>query len=215
MPWPGTFQNILGSVDISVLNVATRRTDMGTHRKRLLDHLTTAKALLRGVAGVHSNHLMSGACSLGSENVEERTPGGVHDAFSEIMILNHRVDGEFLDGDELIVLSVGFGRLEVEVTALPLDLQVGLRGALRGLTTALRAFLATGDGALLTSECGLTLAVVAGVLNGVAKGVGQEDFQSYVNADIRMGTFGRSMLTSRFRLTHDEGVPMPIGPMHQ
>ena len=42
---------------------------MHTHGKRLLDHLTTSIAFLRGVVGVHSNDLMSGTCSLGSENI--------------------------------------------------------------------------------------------------------------------------------------------------
>ena len=45
---------------------------MHTHGKRLLDHLTTSIAFLRGVVGVHSNDLMSGTCSLGSENIKER-----------------------------------------------------------------------------------------------------------------------------------------------
>src|SRR5713226_5128983 len=59
MPWPCTFENILGGVDITVLNVAAIRTDMRTDRKRLLDNLTTPVAFLRGEAGVHSNNLMS------------------------------------------------------------------------------------------------------------------------------------------------------------
>ena len=80
MPWPCTFQDILGRVDITIFNVATVRTNMCTDGKRLLDNLTTPIAFLRGVAGVHSNDLMSSTLSLGSENIEERAPGGVHDA---------------------------------------------------------------------------------------------------------------------------------------
>ena len=79
MPWPCTFQYILSGVDIAILNVATGRTDMRPDAQRLVDHLPTPRALLRGVAGVHSNDLMSSTLSLGSENSEERAPGGVHD----------------------------------------------------------------------------------------------------------------------------------------
>src|SRR5712692_3342556 len=108
MPWPCTFENVLGGVDITILNVATRRTDMRTHAQRLLDDLTTPIALLRGVAGVHSHDLMTSSLSLICKDVEERTPGGVQDGFRQMMVFHQIVDGEFLDGNMLILLRVLF-----------------------------------------------------------------------------------------------------------
>ena len=98
MPQPGNFQYIPGGVDIPILNVATERTDMRPDAQRLVDHLPTPIAFSRGVGRVHSNDLMSGAFSLGGENIEERTPGGVHDALCEMMVFHHAIDVEVLDG---------------------------------------------------------------------------------------------------------------------
>ena len=73
--------------------------------QRLVDHLPTPIACLRGVAGVHSNDLMSSTLSLGSENIEECAPGGVHDAFCQMMIFDHAIDVQVLDSDMLILFS--------------------------------------------------------------------------------------------------------------
>jgi hypothetical protein len=137
MPWPCTFQDILGRVDITVFNVATMRTDMGTDGKRLLDPLTTPRAFLRGVAGVHSNDLMSSTFSLGSENSEERASGGVHDALCEMVVFDHAINVQVFNGNMLILFRVVCSDLEMKITALPFDLQMGLRRALRSFSTPL------------------------------------------------------------------------------
>ena len=157
MPWPSDFENILGGVDIAIFNVATLRTEMRPDRKRLLDDLPTPRAFLRGEAGVHSNDLMSSTLSLGSEEVEERAPGGVHDTFCQMMVFDHAVNIEVLDSDMMVLLGVLLGSLEMEITALPLDLQVGLCRMLGSLTPSLRAFLAACNRALLAPERGFVL----------------------------------------------------------
>ena len=210
MPWPSTFEDILGRVDIAILNVATDRTDMGTNRKRLLDHLTTPIAFLRGVAGVHSNDLMSSTLSLGSENIEERTPGGVHNALCEMVIFHQAISVEVLDSNMMILFSVLFSDLEMEVSALPFDLEMGVCRTLGGFPTSLRAFLPARNRALLASERGLTLAIVAGVLNRVTFAIRQEGLQPYVNPDIRMLTHGWSMLLLGFGLADNERVPVSV-----
>src|SRR5712692_7935747 len=115
MPWPSDFENILGGVDIAIFNVATDRADMRTHRKRLLDNLPTPIAFLRGVAGVHSDHLMTSSLSLIFKDIEERAPGGIHDAFCQMMVLDHAVDIEVLDSDMMVLLGVLLGSLEMEI----------------------------------------------------------------------------------------------------
>ena len=147
---------------------------MRTHRQRLLDDLTTPETFLRSVAGVHSNDLMSSTLSLGSEYIEERAPGGVHDGFGEMMVFDHAVNVQVLDGNMLILFSILFGDLEMKVTTLPLDLQVGVCGALRSFAPSLRTLLPACNRALLASERLLTLAIIAWVLDGTALAIGQE-----------------------------------------
>src|SRR6266852_3759933 len=186
MPWPSNFEYILSSVDISILNVATERTDMRTDAQRLVDNLPTPIAFLRGVAGVHSDYLMSSTLSLGSEDVEECTPGGVHDAFCEMMIFDHAI-----------------------------DVEVRLCGALGGFSTPFRPLLPTSNRALLASQRSLALAVVAWVLDGVPFAIGQEGFQPNVNANIRMFARAWGMLLVWFRLTDKQCIPMPISTQDQ
>ena len=64
MPWPCKFENILSGVDITVSDIPTERTDMGSHRQRFLHDLPTVVALLRGETRVHSDHLMTSSLSL-------------------------------------------------------------------------------------------------------------------------------------------------------
>src|SRR5205807_2948724 len=113
------------------------------------------------------DHLMPSTCSLGREDVEERAPGGVHDALCEMMVLDHAVDREFLNSDMMIVFAVLRSHLIVEVPTLPLDLEMGLCGTLGSLTPSLRTLLPSRYDPLLASERLLALAVVAGILDGL------------------------------------------------
>ncbi len=62
---------------------------MGANGQTLLHDLPTLVAFLRGIAWVHSNDLMTSSCSLIREDVEEGTPGSIHDAFCQGMVLYH------------------------------------------------------------------------------------------------------------------------------
>ncbi len=183
---------------------------MRPHRKRLLDNLTTPIAFLRAVAGVHSNDLMPSTLSLGREDIEERTPGGVHDAFCEMVVFHHAIDVQLLDGNMVILFCVVFGDLEMEITALPLDLQMGLCGAPGGFPPSLATLLPSRYRALLTSKRGLPLAKVSWVLNHVPFAIGQEGLQPNINADIRMSTDRRCMFILWFGFADDEGIPMTV-----
>lgn len=210
MPWPSDFEYILGGVDIAIFNVATGRTDMRTDRKRFLDDLTTPGALLRGVAGVHSDDLVPSTCSLGSENVEERAPGGVHDTFCEMVVLHHAIDVQLLDGNMMILLSVALGNFIVEVPPLSLDLEMGLCGATGSFSAAMTALLAAGYCPLLAPEGLLALPIVARIFNRMALRVSQEALQAYIDANIRMLTCTWGMVGRWLRLTDNQSVPMSV-----
>ncbi len=117
---------------------------------------------------------MSSTLSLGSQDIEERAPGGVHDGFRQMMVLHHPINIQVLNGNMLILFSILFGDLEMKVTTLPLDLQVGVCGALRSFAPSLRTLLPACNRALLASERLLTLAIIAWVLDGTALAIGQE-----------------------------------------
>src|SRR5260370_7109272 len=114
---------------------------MRPHGKRLLDDLTTPETFLRSVAGVHSNDLMPSTLSLGFKDIEERAPGGVHDTFCEMMVFDHAVNVQVLDGNVMILFSIRFGDLEMKVTALPLNLEIRSFGTLVSFPTSLPSFL--------------------------------------------------------------------------
>src|SRR5712692_2388671 len=215
MPWPSNFEYVLGGVDVSILNVATPRADMRPHGKRLLDDLPKPETFLRSVAGVDSNDLMSSTFSLGSEYIEERAPGGVHDTICEMAVFHHPIDVQVLDGNVLILFSIPFGDLEMKVTALPLDLQMGLSRTLGSLPAVVTPLFAACNRALLASQGGLTLAVIAWVFNRMPLAIRQKGLQAHINPNVRMRTFAWRMFRLELRLTDDERIPVPISTQNE
>ena len=188
---------------------------MGSYRQTLLDDLTTLVTFLACEARVHSNHLMTSSCSLLFKDVEECAPTGIHDAFSEGMVLYHVENLKLLNSNHLVLPGVLFCRFEMEITALPRNLEMGLRRATSSLATSMTALLASAHRSLLASQGFLRGAIVARVLDGMALAIRQEGLQPYINADIRMLTDALEMFRTRFRFADDEGVPMSIRTQDQ
>ncbi len=215
MPWPHHLENILGRIHVPIGYVPTMRTEMGTDAERFLHYLATLGTLLRGEARVHSDDLMTSSCSLLFKDVEELAPRGVQDGFRHMMVLDHSGDSKVFYCNMLIVLGVLLRHLEMMVTALSVDLQMGLGYGLGSLTLAVAAFLATAHDALLASECLLRGAVEARVLDSSALAIGEERLQPDIKADVRMLARRGDMLSMRFRLAHNQGVPMSIGAVNK
>src|SRR5712692_2381896 len=210
MPWPGTVEDVFGGVHISISDIPTERTQMGTHRQTLLDDLATVVTVLRGEARVDSYHLMTRSFSLFFKDVEKCTPTGVHDALCERMVLHHVENGEVLNRNHLILFGISFGRFRVKITALPLDLEMRLCCTFRGFSTAVTALLAPCYHALLAPERLLRGAIESGVLNGMPFRVSQEHFQTNVKTNVGMGTLSWFMLSLWLHLTYNECIPMPV-----
>ncbi len=188
---------------------------MRPHRKRLLDHLPTPIAFLRGIAGVHANDLMSSTFSLNFKDIEERAPGGVHDAFCEMVVFDHAIDIQLLDGEMMMVLSILPGYLIVKITPLALDLEMSLCSTLGSFPPSLAALLTPTHLPLLATKCPLALAVVAWVLNGMAFAIGQEGLESDIYPNIRVLARAWSMLVVWFGLTDNERIPMAVSPTNE
>ncbi len=99
---------------------------MGTNAQALLNTFATVATGLCGGARIDSDHLMSSIFSFGFKDVEKRAPGGVHDAFRQAMVFDHPCDMQILNRNAMISFGVRFGGLEVEIAALPSDLEMGL-----------------------------------------------------------------------------------------
>jgi len=215
VPRPCEFEDILGGIDITVSNVPTERTDMGSYRQRFLHHLSTLVAFLRGETRVDSNDLMSSTLSLNFKDSEERAPRSVHDGFCQGMILYQVEKTQLFNGDDLIAFGILLGRLIVKVSALAFDLEMSFRRIPRGDPLAMTPFLTSAELALLSAERLLRGAIETGVLHRVPFTIGEEGLQAHVNADVRMLT--RAWLVRRkfLGLTDNQSVPMAIGTMHQ
>src|SRR6266516_5081660 len=210
MPWPCTFENILSGIDITICHIATERTNMGTDRQTLLHDLSALVTLLASETGTHSNHLMTSSCSLIFKNVEKCTPTGVHDGFRQLMVLDHRSDLKVFNRNVMIAFSIGLSCLEMVISSLPIDLQVRLSDVTGRFPASVTAFLASAHHALFSPQSTLRGAIKARIGNATSFTVSQEGLQPYIHADVRMRTLNGSMFAIWFRLTDDEGVPMPV-----
>src|SRR5712691_2708008 len=132
---------------------------MGSHRQRLLHHLPTLVALLRGEARIDSYHLMTSSCSLLFKDVKECAPRGVQDGLREMVILDHPIDVQLFDSNMVILLGIPPGDLEMEVPTLPGNLEMRLGGTLSGFTASFAPLLPSTHHALFAPERSLAQAV--------------------------------------------------------
>ena len=183
---------------------------MRTNTEGLGNKLPTVTACLCGIAGVHSNDLMTSSCSLLFKDVEECAPTGIQNGFRQVMILDHIRDGKVLNRNAPVAKSIGLSCLKVMIAPLPVDLQVRLGNILRCLAKPLAAFLAAGKLTLLASQSLLRGAIETGISNGMAFAIRQEGLETDINADIRMRASTWEGFIPWLRLTDDERVPVTV-----
>ena len=188
---------------------------MRTDTEGLLNKLPTVTACLGREARVHSDHLMTSSLSLIFKDIEKRTPTGIANGFCEMVVLDHPTDIEVFNHDMVIVIAILLSRLEMEVTALPLDLEMCLGSVASGLVIAFAALLAAAHLPLLAPQRLLAFTVVAWVRNRVPLAIRQERFQSDIDPDLRMRTCRRAMFSLWVCFTDDECVPVTISTTHE
>ncbi len=188
---------------------------MSTHGETFLYNLPTLETFLRCEARIDSYHLVTGSLSLILKDGEKRAPTGVTDGFGKGMVLDHPTDMKVFNHDMVIVIGVLLSRLEVKITALTCDLEMGLSSISGSLTASVTALLAAANLALFASEGFLRGAIVAWVLDRVPFGVSQEHLQAHINPDVRMITGTWKVLRLGLRFADDESVPMSVGTQYQ
>ena len=186
---------------------------MRTNTEGLLNKFPAVTACLRGVTRGHSDHTLSGTLSLGSEDSEERTPGGIHDGFRQMMIFHHVGDLKVFNDNALIAFRIGLGCLEMMVSTLTIDLQMCLGNVAGCLTKPFAALLAAAQLTLLASQGFLRRTIEARVRDAMTFTIREEGRETNINADIRMLACIWEVLIVWFRLTDDECIPMPICTM--
>ncbi len=159
---------------------------MSPDGERLLDDLAAVEAPLRSKMRRYFHDSCPGAFSLEREYVNECGPTRVRDSVSEMVVLEHVLDPEVLDGDEGVAVNVTPSRLVRVVLALAGDLEVLFRGPLGRLTAPVRSFLPAGRLALRNPKFPLGLLEAARVLDRLAFGVGKEHLEA--NVDPNSGT---------------------------
>ncbi len=188
---------------------------MGTDREAFLHDLPTLVTLLTSEARVHSNNLMSSTCSLGSEDVEERAPTGVENGLRQMMVLDQVEDTHILNHNMMIGFGILPGSLEMVIAALPIDLQMRFSNIASGDASSMAFLLAPGQLALFAAKRSLARAIETRVLDGIAFRVGKEDFQPYINTDVRMLTDDGTMLCVWRYVAGNQRIPVSIGTMHE
>src|SRR5947209_10810347 len=188
---------------------------MRPNAQTLLNDLPAPRAFLCGVARAHSYHLMTSSFSLIFKDIEERTPTRVHDAFCQVVIFHHVGDLQVFYHDVVIALRIRFRRLEMMITTLTGNLQMRLCRILRGFLLPVTAFLTPTQHTLLAPERSPRRAIKARVLYRLPFAIGQEGFESDVNADIRMVARRGEMFGLWLGLTDNKCIPVAIGTQDQ
>ncbi|OLE51867.1 MAG: hypothetical protein AUG51_20825 [Acidobacteria bacterium 13_1_20CM_3_53_8] len=188
---------------------------MGTNRKRLLNDFTALEAFLTGVSGVHSYDFVPSTFSLCTQDIEERAPTSIHDGLRQMMVFYHIGDLKVFNDNVAIPICIGFSCLEMVITPLAIDLEMGLGDVTGRFSLAMTSLLAAAQHTLFASEGLLRCPVKPGVLYCVPPRISQEVLEPDINTDIAMLTSTRCVLTLRFILANDKGIPVTISTQNK
>jgi len=178
-------QNIPGSVEITVEHHPATGTGVAAiSESEVRLPMSTARAILRGVRGVHRRKLPTGPCCLVRKQVDELTPRRVMNTLGQTMVMRHSVDRQVLHRDEIKHIDDATTVLVGEVTPSPRNAlmyprhRVSVPGPLR------RAFLQLAVRALYLRQRLFLAAEEAGIGNLSAGAEGGEGLESHVNTNL-------------------------------
>jgi hypothetical protein len=185
---------------------------MGSYRQTLLHDFATLMTFLTGETWIHANDLMTSSLSLVFKNIKECTPRRIENALGQMVIFYHIENLQIFHGNMMILFGIAFGNLEMMITALAVDLQMGFGNITGRFPSSMTALLPSAQLALLTSQGFLRCAIKSRVWGGVPLAIGKKYLQSYINANIRMFTATWCMQSLWFGFTNNQGIPMSISP---
>lgn len=181
-------------------------------RERLLDlgKLAARATRLRCVPRIDRYYPNTGAFSLVSEDVEERSPARVVRGFRKSGSGN-ALDVESFVSNQAVGVYEFASFLVVKVPALISRLLVQASGVVTSFAASCRAFLPACKGSLCPSELRLSLAIVAWWLYRLARGGDKETLQPEIKTYRRAlaGSFGRIS-----EVTREDHVPLAEATLH-
>lgn len=89
--------------------------------------MSTARAVLRRIRGIHGDELPVGPCCLTSDQCAELSPRGVVDALGQVLVLDDMADGQIFNGNDIELVDNGATMLMSEVVTLPFRPFMGAR----------------------------------------------------------------------------------------
>src|SRR5215468_12294995 len=94
-------QNVLRGVEIAVEDQPAAGADVDAVSKGELLPMATGRAILTRVRRIHRHESPTGPCCLVGEGSGKLRPRRVSDALGEAMVVQHPVDCEVFDGDQI------------------------------------------------------------------------------------------------------------------
>ena len=99
---------------------------MRPNRQRFFNQRAARAACLGCVARIDSDHLTASTRSLVRQDVQKRAPRSVQNALCQ-STTRQRADVQIFNNDQPVGIRIPLRGLEMQVAALALNLQVGLR----------------------------------------------------------------------------------------
>ncbi len=187
---------------------------MRPHRQRFLNTFAALGALLRREARIDSDHLTASTCSLATQDSHKRAPRSIKNALCQ-STARQTMNVQVFDHDGLVRIRVLLRDLEMKVTALAFDFQMGLRHTARHLATTAAALFAGAQAALLAAQGRLACPKEARVFDRMPIAIGKKDFQAHVDAD-RRPVISRMRHLARIRqFAHYKRIPVSIRSLNQ
>ncbi len=158
-------------------------TDMRPHAQRFLHHGATVGALLTGVVRWYCNDRDVMQEAVVSKPVQEDAPANVMNAFCQFAVVYHVADLKVLIGNQVVRRDQRVCLFTGKIFTLPLNLQMLLGKSFSCFLAIGRLHLFARMSSLESFESLFSFAVVSWVRYRVALGVGQEGFESHIDAN--------------------------------
>ena len=121
---------------------------MNSFPQRLRDNPPALTTSLCGVLGIHCNNLRTSIFRFVRKQLPEHPKSCISSRQGEVVVFEHKVEGEVFDCNETIRLGQCVRGLVPEVQALVLDTLVDLCNQIRGFASSVTALLSSGKAAL-------------------------------------------------------------------
>lgn len=161
---------------------------MDTNRQRFFNFLTTARAILRRIAGVDFDYLSSGAFCLVRKELKEFTPAHVSNALAKMPVPDHASNIQRFNVDGFVDSDVEIGNFMQKVFSLIYYLFVNFSHKDFCLSSSSGTSYFAGQCPLSSSQDLLGVSEEFRVFNTSACGVNEKCFDADINAD-----FGNSV----------------------